>query len=114
MKIASINADVLGLKVWYDDGSVYRIPFYELDEGWKALPDFGVQVVAIYDRGTKQGKHYAQWFASYDYYVLSPTVGIVETNRSNEIPDDGIVKQGSEMDKDKFREMYNAAMRTDF
>tara|TARA_R110000868_G_scaffold78706_1_gene224291 strand:- start:41 stop:394 length:354 start_codon:yes stop_codon:yes gene_type:complete len=110
-KIAPIDERVLGVKIFYADGSVVRIPVEELEKGWRKAPDDGVQVVSIYDREPRDGKYYAQWFASRDLYAYSPSENsIVETNRPSELPADAIVKIGSEMDKDAFRKLYNEAM----
>lgn len=110
-KVAEINERVLGVKIWYEDGRVVRIPVEELADGWKAAPRGGVQVVAIYDRHKFELGYYAQWYAGYDYYALSPTLGIVETNLPADVPHDGDVKFGSQMDKDDFRATYNKAMQ---
>lgn len=108
MKTAQLNADILGLKLWYEDGSVVRIPFHSLPEGWTGSPAFGLQVVAIYDRGG-----WAQWFAGHDYYAMT-SAEIVETNIPSDIPQDSVVKQGSEMEKDAFLALYNSAMQSKF
>lgn len=112
MKTALVDSEIVGIKIWYADGSVVKIPAETLAQDWKAAPRNGVQVVSIYDRRCfHDGRYYAQWFAGYDYYALSPTEGIVETNRPSEIPHDADVKQGSEMDKTEFRALYNRAMQ---
>ena len=115
-KIAPITASVLGVKLRYQDGTSLRIAQEDLERGWKAAPFWGLQVVSIYDRRTFEKGHYVQWFAGYDYYCLSRSLGIVETNLPADIPEDvdrkaGMVKQGSEMDKDAFRKLYNEAMQ---
>lgn len=110
MKTAPFNADVLGVKIWYDDGVVLTIPAYQLPEQWDATRQDGVQVVSIYDREPIKGQFLPQWFASYDYYALSPTAGFIETNRPSDLPKDASVKIGSMMDKDAFRALYNKAM----
>lgn len=103
MKRISLNGCV-GIKIHYEDGSVVRLPMGQIKAGWKVAPDFGVQVVAVHH---KNGC--AAWFASHDYYALTRDE-LIETNLPSEIPDGAMVKQGSEMDKDAFRELYNRVM----
>lgn len=109
MKKQSLK-DSIGVKLRYADGSVVSIPIKDIKKGWAAAPDFGVQVVSIYHNVRFSKGYRAAWFAGYDYYAL---VGneITETNRPSEIPEGAVVKQGSEMDKDAFRKLYNAAMQ---
>ena len=111
MKTLALNERVAGVKVRYEDGSVRRLDATEL-AGWHALPRFGVQVVSIYDTHTinAANDHGAAHFASYDYYWYEPGVGFGETNRPDEIPRGAWVLRGSEMDKDAFRALYNAAL----
>lgn len=110
-KVAPIDEHVLGIKIYYADGSVVQIPVETLEHGWKEAPEDGVQVVSIYDREARLGRYYAQWFASCDLYAYSPSLrAIIETNRPSDLPLDAVIKTGSEMDKTDFRALYNAAM----
>lgn len=111
MKIAPINERVLGLKLFYADGTVVRIPVADIAQGWKDAPDTGLQVVSIYDTQKFEKGHYAQWFASHDIYAWSPSSNeIIETNRPSDLSEDAVVKVGSEMDKNAFRKLYNEAL----
>ena len=110
MKTALLNADVLGLKIWYGDGSIVKIPFYDLKEGWAKAPTEGVQVVSIYDRMKRPEGYYAQWFADHEYYAMFDRE-LIEANRPREIPEGAVVKFGSLMDKDAFLALYNKAMK---
>lgn len=110
VKTASLNSDVLGLKLWYEDGTVIRIPFDRISTDWAAAPQEGLQVVSIYDKTLRPEGYYAQWFAGYDRYAMTETE-IIETNIPGEIPDGASVKFGSQMDKDAFRTLYNTAMK---
>ena len=97
--------DCVGVKVFYADGTVLKWPMGQIKAGWATAPEHGVQVVAIYH---KNGR--AAWFANYDYYALTRDE-LVETNLPGELPEGAVVKMGSEMDKDAFRALYNAAMK---
>lgn len=110
MKIAQLNADVLGLKIWYADGSIIKIPFYELWEGWAKTPSENVQVISIYDRLKRSEGYYAQWFAGHEYYAMTNRE-LTETNRPKEVPEGAVVKFGSLLDKDAFLALYNNAMK---
>ena len=110
MKRAPINADVLGLKLWYEDGSCIRIPFWDIQVGWRAAPRNGIQVIGIYDRLRRDFGYDAQWFAGYDKYALT-TEELIETNRPGDIPEGADIKFGTEIDKDDFRKLYNSAMQ---
>ena len=111
-KFAVIDASVLGVKLWYADGSCVCIPVEDIESGWLAAPDSGVQVVAIFPREQRAGRYYPEWFASRDLYAYSPARQLIlETNRQADLPPDAIVKTGSEMDKDEFRKLYNGAMQ---
>ena len=92
MKTAQLNADVLGLKIWYADGSVAKIPFYEMRQGWEAIPSEGVQIISIYDKTKRPEGYYAQWFADHEYYAMTDKE-LIEANRPREIPEGVIVKK---------------------
>jgi hypothetical protein len=110
LKETPFDERVLGVKIHYEDGSVVRLTAEELAQGWADAPEFGVQVVAIFPREKRNGKYYPQWFASRDLYAFSPTEGIIETNDARDLPADAVVKIGTEMDKDAFRNLYNHVM----
>ena len=110
MKTAQLNADVLGIKIWYADGSLIKIPFYELNYAWEKAPTEGVQVISIYDRMKRPEGYYAQWFADHEYYAMTDKE-LIEANRPREIPEGAIVKFGSLLDKEAFMKMYNAVMK---
>lgn len=110
-KESPLDDSVEGIKVVYEDGSVHRIPLTEIETGWNAAPEFGVQVVSIFPKEKINGRQYPQWFASRDFYAWSKSRGIIETNDVSGLPSDCIVKVGSEMDKEAFRALYNKVMQ---
>jgi hypothetical protein len=85
---------IIGWKVWYEDGQVFDAKTYE----WKNIPDDGVLLVMLYqEKRDTSGYRYRIIHQGNDYYWTTPSSGL-EVFSSNEHPGErypgAIIKRG--------------------
>jgi len=135
----SDGADVLilGVKIYYADGSILRIRFGDIRDAWPVAPAVGVQVVVVFYARTYrihrpthvsandstwadpakqfEDRHYTEKHTGQDYYYWSPQQGFgawpvpAGRNEPGAIPPDAVIKTGSLIEKEPYRALTNVA-----
>jgi len=108
---------VIGVKIYYADGSIVKIPIEKVADEWGKAPPDGVQVVLVFYQRTYgfDNRHYVEKLTGRDFYYWSVTHGFgawpVPTGRNEPagIPLDAVVKTGSLLEKQPYLAITNAA-----
>lgn len=110
---------ILGVKVYYADGSIHRIFGDDLQGQWPKVPADGVQVVRVYHARTYdtwnpearrfEARCFTDTYTSHDYYFFTHANEFGACNLTRDIPAGAIPKLGSEINKARWLEIYNRA-----